>query len=330
MTFKKVFVTLVFVLFLVAVSVHATVQHLANQYADEMVTELIELLENSGISISIGRLTVQPYRREVTARNVVIEMGEQPYSIGLVRLSQIEFNEAEDFILAMRVDVEQSMVSVTPQLADAIHPEVIWQTLQHMGIEDGQIAQRQSVDYRYIPELSRVQITANSRVHHPDNIRQAMYEFEVTTEFSQLPDLQQMFDDFRRAPEQSNLSMRWLSTGLIAFSADYIDSGWWSAYRSTAARISGLTEQHFNYASAEQVTAWIAELTFLPASTKQLLTQVSADFITAETPRLHFSVRALPSDGVNIPMAFMAALMSPNTLENFFKVDLSVDSRENE
>lgn len=328
MTFKRVVVTLVLILFLVAVSVHATVQHLANQYADEMVTEFVELLANSGINISIGKLTVHPYRREVTARNVVIERGDQTYAVGLVSLSQIEFNEAEDFILAMRVDLEHSLMTVTPALADAIHADVLWQSLQHIGIENGQLAQRQSIHYRYTPEHSRVQLMANSRVHHPDNIRQALYEFEVSAEFTQLPDLQQMFDEFRTVPEQTLMSMRWLSTGLMSFSADYIDKGWWSAYRTTAARISGLSEQHFNYVSAEQVTAWLAELPFLPASTKQLLMQVSADFIAAQAPRFRFSVRAVPPEGVNIPMAFMAALMSPNALENFFEVDLSVTSSE--
>ncbi|EMR12349.1 hypothetical protein MPL1_10457 [Methylophaga lonarensis MPL] len=328
---KKVLVYPLLALILVAGLVHATVQNRANQHAQLMVTELIELFEDRGINISVGKLTVQPYSREVTARDLVIEMNDQPpHHVGVVRLTDIEFNQAQDFILAMRVDVEQVIMTVTPQMADEIQPEVIWQTLQSLGMKDGQLAQHQSIYYRYNPELAQLQLRSTSRVHHPDDIQKVLYEFDVSTEFTQIPDLEQMLADLRTTEEQSNLSMRWLSTGLKTFSAVYVDKGWWPAYRSTAASLSGVTEQHFQYASAEQVATWLWDLPFLPASAKQTLIEASTDFIAADAPQFHFSVRALPPEGVNIPMAFMAAVMSPNAMENFFEFDLSLSMRENE
>lgn len=308
---------------------HAVANNQANQVAKELVDELVTRINENGGQVEVGEVTANPYNKNITVKDVLVtdDSGRQ-HQIGSLTVSDIELNPNQDFIYAMNISTQDALFTVTGGAGTAEQEASLAETLRQLGITKEKIGHDQHLAYRYIPGDRQLSLSLQNHFYNPelaDKSAAQLFSMNLHTLFSQIPDLEKQMQMLRNNEDMTAVSTEWLQTGLINAAMDFEDGGAWEPLLEQNAEQAGVSKEVLKAQLKQQIQQQLLALPALSPNLKNQLAEASTRFIDSDTPQLNLDITSKQPQGTGLMMVFMAAMMSPNALENYFDIQVKAD-----
>lgn len=308
---------------------HAVANNQANRTAEELVNELVSKINENGGDVEVGEVTANPYNKNITVKDILVtdEMGRQ-HQIGMLTLSDIELNPEQDFIYAMNIATVDALYKVTGGDGTSEQEQALADTLQSIGIQQERIGHDQRLSYRYQPLERRISLNLQNQFYNPELPKKSdaqLFSLNMQTDFSQIPDLESQLQRLRNNEDMSTASAEWMQTGLISAEIDFEDRGSWQPFIAKAAEQAGISEIELKAQMKQQMQQQISALQTVWPELHNQLNDAVLTFIDSDTPRLVMDINSKNPQGTGLMLAFMSALMSPNSVAGYFDIQVTAE-----
>lgn len=302
---------------------HAVATSQADKVARQLVDDVIERLSESGVQVTVGEVSANPYNKHILVETIrILDAAGQRHSIETVTLKNIELTPRQDFIAAMQIETRDAAINL---LSPAINPDpssMLKAHLNALNIDNGRVGHNQTIAYVYDVANAQLKLDVAGEFYHPDNRADPLFDVHFQTEFSRVPDLQQQLSQLENNVTPQHLSAAWLDLALNEAVVEFQDQGAWQPILKAGAQQAGVTEQAYR----EQVKLqWIQQLAVirnLPPNVQSQIQQAIMQFVDSEQPEASLQISSKMSEGSGLMLTMMSSLIRPETVNNFFAIEL--------
>ncbi|HAO26437.1 MULTISPECIES: hypothetical protein [unclassified Methylophaga] len=308
---------------------HAVANNQANQAAQELVDELVTRINQNGGQVEVGEVAANPYNKNISVKDVLVtDDAGRKHQIGLLTLSEIELNQEQDFIYAMNISTQDALFTVTGGDGTPEQEQSLVDTLRILGINEDKIGHNQRLAYRYKPVERQLSLNLQNQFYNPELTKKdaaQLFSMNLHTDFSQIPDLESQMQRLRNNEDMTTTSAEWMQTGLIKASIEFEDRGAWQPLIEENAKKAGVSPEVFKNQLKQQMLQQFSALPAISADLQSQLTQASTRFIDSDKPQVELDINSKNPQGTGLMMTFLAIMMSPNALENYFDIQVKAD-----
>ena len=129
----------------------------------------------------------------------------------------------------------------------------------------------------------------------------------------------------RNNEDMSAVTAEWMQTGLITAAIEFEDAGAWQPLIEQGAESAGMTTEEYKAGLKLQIQQQFSALQALSPGLRTQLIEASSQFIDSDTPQVELDINSKSPEGAGIFLVFMATLMSPNALENYFDIQVAAE-----
>lgn len=308
---------------------HAVANNEANQAAQALVDELVAKINQNGVQVEVGEVVANPYTKNISVKDVLItDDADRKHQIGLLTISDIELNQSQDFIYAMNISTHDALFTVTGGDGTEEQEKSLVEALRDLGIQKDKIGHDQHLAYRYYPLERQLTLNLQNQFYNPELTEKdtaQLFSMTLHTNFSQIPDLESQMQRLRNNEDMSTVSAEWMQTGLITAAIDFEDAGAWHSLVEQGAESAGMSKEEYKAGMKQQVQQQFSALRAISPALRSQLIEASIRFIDSDTPQAQLDINSKSPDGAGILLVFMATMMSPNALENYFDIQVAAE-----
>jgi len=326
---KKIIYVPLLILAIALGGAHAVANNEANQAAQALVDELVAKINQNGVEVEVGEVVANPYTKDITVNDVLItDDADRKHQIGLLTISDIELNQAQDFIYAMDISTEDALFTVTGGDGTEQQEQSLVEALRNLGIQEDKIGHNQHLAYRYHPIERQLTLSLQNQFYNPELTEKdtaQLFSMNLHTNFSQIPDLESQMRRLRNNEDMSAVTAEWMQTGLITAVMEFEDAGAWQPLVEQGAESAGMTTEEYKAGLKLQIQQQFSALQALSPELRTQLIEASSQFIDSDTPQVELDINSKSPEGAGIFLVFMATMMSPNALENYFDIQVAAE-----
>lgn len=311
-------------LLLIGLSVaHGVVNSQADKIAQQLVDDVIQRLNQIGVQVTVGTVSANPYNKNVLVETIrILDVAGQRHSIETLTLKNIELNARQDFIAAMQIETRDAAINLLSPAINADPSLMLKEHLNALNIDNGRVGHNQTIAYVYDAANGQLKLNVNAEFYHPDNRADPLFDIRFQTQFSRVPDLQQQLTQLGNNNTPQQLSAAWLDLALNDAVVVLQDQGAWQPILKAGAKNVGVSEQVYREQVKQQWLQQLATVRNLPPNVQLQIQQAVSQFVDSEQPAASLQISSKMSEGSGLMLAMMSSLISPNTVNSFFAIEL--------